>query len=160
MTRLWTGLVALLLAGAAMATPTPMPSDDTAAIKAVLAAYKTALERRDLTGVEALFAQRNEVIESGKVEGSYADYVTHHIGPELEHVERFTFENYAVTVEQVGDIAWATETYRYTIVLPDRADPIMRQGVATSVLQRQDGVWRIRALHSSSRAPKPAATTP
>lgn len=160
MTRYWTGLAALLLAGAVMAAPAQVTSDDTAAIRSVLATYKTALERRDLTGVEALFGQPNEVIESGKVQGSYADYVAHHIGPELEHVERFTFENYAVTVEQVGDIAWATETYRYTIVLPDRADPIMRQGVATSVLQRQDGVWRIRALHSSSRAPKPAETTP
>lgn len=157
MTRFWTGLAALLLAGATMAAPAAAASDDTAAIKAVLATYKTALERRDLTGVDALFAERNEVIESGKVEGSYADYVTHHIGPELGHIQQFTFDDYAVTVEQAGDIAWATETYRYTIVLPDRADPIVRQGVATTVLERQDGVWKIRAMHSSSRAPKPAA---
>lgn len=160
MTRLWTGLVALLLAGAAMAAPAPGSADDTVAIKAVLAAYKTALERRDLTGVDALFATRNEVVESGKVEGSYTDYVAHHIGPELGHIQRFTFEDYAVTVEQAGDIAWATETYRYTIVLPDRAEPIMRQGVATTVLERQEGGWKIRAMHSSSRAPKPPAVTP
>ncbi|KFN47092.1 SgcJ/EcaC family oxidoreductase [Arenimonas metalli] len=157
MTRFWTGLAALLLAGATMAAPAAAASDDTAAIKAVLATYKTALERRDLTGVDALFAERNEVIESGKVEGSYADYVTHHIGPELGHIQRFTFDDYAVTVEQAGDIAWATETYRYTIVLPDRADPIVRQGVATTVLERREGAWKIRAMHSSSRAPKPAA---
>ena len=157
MTRFWTGLAALLLAGATMAAPAAAASDDTAAIKAVLATYKTALERRDLTGVDALFAERNEVIESGKVEGSYADYVTHHIGPELDHIQRFTFDDYAVTVEQAGDIAWATETYRYTIVLPDRADPMVRQGVATTVLERREGAWKIRAMHSSSRAPKPAA---
>ena len=157
MTRFWTGLAALLLAGATMAAPAAAASDDTAASKAVLATYKTALERRDLTGVDALFAERNEVIESGKVEGSYADYVTHHIGPELGHIQRFTFDDYAVTVEQAGDIAWATETYRYTIVLPDRADPIVRQGVATTVLERREGAWKIRAMHSSSRAPKPAA---
>jgi uncharacterized protein (TIGR02246 family) len=157
MTRFWTGLAALLLAGATMAAPAAAASDDTAAIKAVLATYKTALARRDLTGVDALFAERNEVIESGKVEGSYADYVTHHIGPELGHIQRFTFDDYAVTVEQAGDIAWATETYRYTIVLPDRADPMVRQGVATTVLERREGAWKIRAMHSSSRAPKPAA---
>lgn len=157
MTRFWTGLAALLLAGATMAAPAAAASEDTAAIKAVLATYKTALERRDLTGVDALFAERNEVIESGKVEGSYADYVTHHIGPELGHIQRFTFDDYAVTVEQAGDIAWATETYRYTIVLPDRADPMVRQGVATTVLERREGAWKIRAMHSSSRAPKPAA---
>jgi uncharacterized protein (TIGR02246 family) len=160
MTRFWTGLAALLLAGATMAAPAAAASDDTAAIKAVLATYKTALERQDLTGVDALFAERNEVIESGKVEGSYADYVTHHIGPELGHIQRFTFDDYAVTVEQAGDIAWTTETYRYTIVLPDRADPIVRQGVATTVLERQEGAWKIRAMHSSSRAPKTPAATP
>lgn len=160
MARLRTGLAALLFVGAAMAAPPPVTSDDAEAIKAVLAAYKTALERRDLTGVDTLFAERNEVVESGKVEGAYADYVTHHIGPELGHIQQFTFEDYAVSVEQAGDIAWATETYRYTIVLPDRADPIVRQGVATSVLQRQDGTWKIRVLHSSSRVPKPAVATP
>ena len=57
MTRFWTGLAALLLAGATMAAPAAAASDDTAAIKAVLATYKTALERRDLTGVDALFAE-------------------------------------------------------------------------------------------------------
>lgn len=160
MTRLWTGLLALLLAGATLAAPAPAAPDDTAAITAVLAAYKTALERRDLTGVDALFAEQNEVIESGKVEGTYADYVTHHIGPELGHIQRFTFDDYAVRVTLAGDVAWATVTYRYTIVLPDRAEPIVRQGVATSVLERQDGAWKIRVLHSSSRAPKPAAATP
>lgn len=160
MTRFWTGLLALVVVGAAHAAPAPTAADDTTAITAVLAAYKSALERRDLTGVDALFAEQNTVIESGKVEGSYADYVTHHIGPELGHIQRFTFEDYAVTIHLAGDVAWATETYRYTLVLPDRPEPIVRQGVATSVLERQAGTWKIRTLHSSSRAPKPAASTP
>lgn len=152
--------MALVLAGAALAAPAPVTADDSAAIKAVLAAYKTALERRDLTGVDALFAAQNQVIESGKVEGSYADYVTNHIGPELAHIQQFGFEDYAVSIQQAGDIAWATETYRYTIVLQDRPEPIVRLGVATSVLERQGDTWKIRALHSSSRAPRPATTPP
>ncbi len=135
------------------ASPTPDP--DEAAVKAVLASYKSALERRDLAGTEALFADDNTVAESGKLEGSYLDYVAHHIGPELGHFKHFEFSDYAVRVERVGDVAWATETYRYVIELKDRAEPIERQGLSSTVLQRMEGGWKIRSMHSSSRAPKP-----
>lgn len=62
----------------------PARADDAARnvedVKAVLASYKHSLESLDLQGVEALFAPTNEVVESGKVEGSCADYRDHHIG--------------------------------------------------------------------------------
>ncbi len=135
-------------------------SADEAAVKTVLTGYKDALQRRDLAGVEALFAEENVVAESGKLEGSYRDYVEHHIGPELAHITRFAFSDYGVRVQGVGDVAWATETYRYVIELPDRAEPIERQGVSTTVLQRLDGTWKIRSMHSSSRVPKPATASP
>lgn len=128
---------------------------DDDAVKAVLESYKQALERRDLSGVEQLFAPDNEVVESGKVEGSYADYRDHHIGPELGHFESFAFSDYRVAVRIEGEMALATEMYRYTIRLKDKPDVIERQGVATSVLKRTDGEWRIVSMHSSSRTPKP-----
>ena len=52
-----------------------------------------------------------------------------------------------------GDVAIATETYSYTIVLPS-SETVERDGVATSVLKWTDGTWRIISLHSSSRKPK------
>lgn len=145
-------LVFLLGLGVGQLTNAATPEED---VKAVLAQYKTALEARDLTGVEALFAEPNEVIENGKVEGTYADYRDHHIGPELAHIESFAFTDYVVRVRFEGPVALSTETYRYTIRLKDTAEPIVRQGVATSVLTRADGHWKIASHHSSSRAPKP-----
>jgi len=127
------------------------------AVKKVLSDYKAALERLDLSGVERLFAQDNQVIESGKVEGTYADYLANHIGPELGHFRSFKFSDYKVSAHVQGDVAWATETYRYTITLKEDGKVIERQGVATSVLRRTDRGWRIVSTHSSSRAPKPAA---
>ena len=144
----------LLLVSPAVAAHTP---DDTAAVEAVLDSYKKALEARDLTGVEALFGADNVVLESGKLEGTYADYRDHHIGPELGHFESFQFSDYVVKVHVEGPVAWATETYRYTIHLKDKPEPIERQGVATSVLRKVDGQWRIVSMHNSSRAPKPPA---
>jgi hypothetical protein len=109
-----------------------------------------------MTGVDKLFAEENVVIENGKLKGSYADYLTNHIGPELGHFTSFSFSDYKPAVRVHGDVAWATETYRYKIVLKDGGNAIERQGVSTSVLHRTDAGWRIVSMHGSSRAPKPA----
>ena len=150
-------LAFLLLSTPGLATAQPAADADTVAVKAVLASYKSALERLDLAGVEQLFAPDNQVVESGKVEGGYADYRDHHIGPELGHFASFKFSDYTVAVRLEGPIALATETYRYSIRLKDKPEPIERQGVATSVLKKSDGQWQIVSTHSSSRAPKAQA---
>lgn len=156
--RVTISLVALLLLSAVICSARAADVAEDAAVKTVLSSYKTALERRDLTGVERLFAADNEVVESGKVEGDYAAYRDNHIGPELGHFVSFKFSDYAVKVRMEGPIALATETYRYTIVLKDKPEPIVRQAVATSVLKKSDGHWKIVSMHSSSRTPKPAPT--
>ncbi len=148
-------LIAFLLLSIAGSAPAQAHDDaDTVTVKSVLSSYKSALEKLDLTGVERLFATDNQVVESGKVEGGYADYRDNHIGPELGHFKSFKFSDYVVTVRMEGPIALATETYRYTIVLKDKPEPIERTGVATSVLKKSDGQWRIVSTHSSSRTPK------
>lgn len=151
-------LTALLFmgSGTVMAQSAMPATSDMEAVKTVLGSYKTALEGLDLTGVERLFADDNQVIESGKVEGTYADYLANHIGPELGHFESFSFSDYKAAVKVVDSVAWATETYRYTIRLKDKPELIERQGVASSVLNKQNGQWKIVSMHSSSRAPKPA----
>lgn len=127
------------------------PVSEADQVKAVLNAYKTALERLDLTGVDNLFAPENVVVESGKVEGSYADYLAHHIGPELAEFKTFRFSDYRVDVRIEGPVAIATETYTYRIELKTGGDPIARRGAATTVLKRMGGHWRILTTHSSSR---------
>ena len=150
-----TTVFAFLLVLSTSTNAKPRAEADAAEVKKVLGDYKSALERLDLNGVEQLFAKDNQVIESGKVEGSYADYLAHHIGPELGHFQSFKFSDYKVSIQIQGDIAWSTETYRYTIVLKEDAKVIERQGVATSVLRRTGKAWKIVSTHSSSRTPKP-----
>jgi len=147
----WVGLGAAHPAHAARAAA--IAASDEAEVKAVLKIYKSALEGLDLTGVELLFAAGNVVIESGKVEGSYADYLAHHIGPELADFKSFRFSDYAVDVWIDGDVAVATETYNYTIELKAGGPLIERRGAATSVLKRVDGRWLIFVTHNSSRRP-------
>lgn len=141
--------LALILAAPTHAAATP----DYRAATATLAQYKQAIERRDLAGVETLFAPDAQIFESGGVEGNFAHYRDHHLAPELKAFKSFTFSDYKISVRGEGEVALATETYTFTIVLTS-GETVVRAGVATSVLKWTDGQWRIISLHSSSRKPK------
>lgn len=127
-----------------------------AGIEAILADYRSAIERLDARGTEQLFAADSAVFENGGVEGTYANYLAHHLGPELGHFRSFRFADHGVDLWCDGDVAVATETYTYRIERTEGA-PIERRGVTTSVLRRSDGKWQIANMHGSSRAPRPAS---
>lgn len=121
-----------------------------AEVELVLSTYKDALESLDVSDTQSLFTQNSRIFETGKYEGSYSDYLAHHIGPELGHFESFTFSDYEVDVQFEGPVALASETYNYRIEIEGR-EPVERQGVATSALVQDDGEWRIAVMHNSSR---------
>ncbi|MCF6353275.1 MAG: nuclear transport factor 2 family protein [Cyclobacteriaceae bacterium] len=123
-------------------------------VKSVLRGYKTALENLNVDDTEKYFTSNSEILETGKVEGSYQDYIAHHIGPELSHFKSFTYNNYKVNVIVDGDYAFGTETYVYVIVLKEGERVIEKQGAATSVLHKEEGIWKIMKSHNSSRAVK------
>lgn len=118
-----------------------------------LSQYKLAMEKRDLAGVEALFAPDAQIFETGGIEGNFAHYRDHHLGPELKEFKSFIFRNYKISIRGEGDVAVATETYSFSIGLAN-GETIERDGVATSVLKWMNGKWQIINLHSSSRKPK------
>lgn len=126
---------------------------DESAVRAVLARYKSAIERLDVTGTKDLFTQDSTVFETGGVEGTYEEYLAHHLAPEMAAFRAFAFSNYRVTVRIEGNVALATETYRYRIETKS-GEIATRNGVATSALIRTTGGWKILSMHSSARKPK------
>lgn len=128
------------------------PSSDEAAVKAVLTAYNQALTSLDATKAKNLFTADSAVFESGGVEGTYAHYLEHHIGPEFAEFAEFSFRDYKVEVRLEPPVALATETYIYKIVLKEGGKVIEKKGVATSVLKKINGEWKIIQTHTSSRA--------
>jgi uncharacterized protein (TIGR02246 family) len=125
------------------------------AVKAVLKKYKEILESLDATKSYALFTEDSQVLEQGKIEGTYRDYIANHIGPELCHFSSFTFSEYEIEVQVDLPYAFTTETYIYNIVLKEDDRRIERKASATSILKKQEnGSWRIIKTHSSSRAVK------
>lgn len=123
----------------------------------VMKNYKDAIQSLTTDGTLALFTADATVFESGGSEGTYENYVGHHLGPELEYFESFTFTDYTIDVVVDMPFAFTSETYIYTIVITAdeekgrEARMIKKKGVATSVLKKIDGKWKITKTHSSSR---------
>jgi len=142
------------LAAQAVAGPaTAARRIDEAAVRAVLSQYKAAIERLDATGTERLFTADSTIFETGGVEGNYANYLSHHLGPELKAFKSFKFSDYKVAVRFEGPLALANETYNYRIVTA-KDEIAERRGVATSVLKKIGGRWKILSMHNSARKPK------
>ncbi|KHS49420.1 MAG: DUF4440 domain-containing protein [Zymomonas sp.] len=151
------GNALLLIASISVGTSAVAQQNGQEGVAAVLSAYKSAVERLDITGTDQLFAPDAVVVESGKVEGNFGAYRDHHLGPELKEFKSFAFGDYEVDIRLEGPIAVATETYTYRIVLKSD-EAIERLGVATSVLKWDGQAWRIISTHSSSRKPKQPAS--
>ena len=133
-------------------------STDKEGVISVMKSYKDALQNLTTEGTFELFTEDSKVFESGGVEGSYAHYIEHHLGPELGHFKSFTFSDYEIDVQVDEPYAFTTETYVYTIVLKpnDKGESrtIGKKGVATSILKKIDDKWKIIKTHSSSRNKK------
>ena len=131
--------------------PISPKTKDADAVKAVLKQYNSAVEKLNVTGTEKLFTTDSKVYESGGSEGNYAHYLEHHLSPELKEFKSFTYSDYKVEVQVDGNYAFATETYNYTIVVAKDNAEVKRKGVATSVLKKIKGEWKIMINHNSSR---------
>lgn len=125
--------------------------NDSDAVKAVLKQYNTAVEKLDVTGTEKLFTSDSKIYESGGNEGSYAHYLEHHLAPEMKEFKSFTFSDYKVDTTVSGEYAFSTETYNYKTVVAKDNKEFKRKGIATSVLRRINGEWKIKISHNSSR---------
>lgn len=161
--KLIIALASLAVSQAANAQPGPVElgyswaaidaATEEAAVKDVLSLYKSAIEKLDATGTEGLFAPDSAIFETGGVEGTYAQYLARHLGPELKAFKSFAFSHYRVIVRFEGPVALATETYNYRIETKS-GETAERRGVATSVLKKIDGQWKILSMHNSARKPK------
>lgn len=125
---------------------------DLAAVKTAVALYKQSLETLDAAKASHLFTADSQVFESGGVEGTYAHYLEHHIGPELAEFKEFTFRDYNLEVRLDLPFVITTESYIYRIIVKEDGRVVERQGVTTSLLKKINGQWKFLQTHSSSRA--------
>ena len=90
-------------------------------VLAVLQGYRASLSALDAPAAARFFWPDSQVFEQGGVEGDFARYLEHHLGPELLVFSAFEMIDPVVRVVVAGDTAYATETYRFRIAFKDAA---------------------------------------
>lgn len=132
---------------------TPQQRQDTeASPTAVARSYFEAMDQKDLSAAEALFAASSSIFETGGNEGNWAAYRDHHIGAELDAFARFEIslaepETDSSADDSMAFVAWPIE---YHIELKD-GRKIDSRGTVTFVLVKEESRFRIRHLHWSSK---------
>lgn len=136
--------IALACAGGVRAQAHP----DSASAVAAVAHYHDALAAGDSAMAVSLLSDDVIILESGAVE-TRAQYLGHHLGADMKASQGSKGVRTVIHVKVMGDAAF--------VVSKTATPPTGAQGSAGSemaelmVLSRTDGVWKIKAVHWSSR---------
>jgi ketosteroid isomerase-like protein len=124
---------------------------DAADIEAWLQGYDAAFNAKDLDALAAFYHPVVTIYEGGGINIGWVDYRDHHLGPELEEFEnlQFAHRETKVTLLSGGESAYATARYSLKAKMGER--DIDSEGLATYVLVKVDGGWKIGHSHTSSR---------
>jgi ketosteroid isomerase-like protein len=146
-------LFASAIAGAPSDKPAQGAQADSAVIVAVVDRYHQALSDGDTVTALSLLATDALILESGDIE-TRDEYRSHHLAADIEFARAVPSTRGQVRVTTRGDVAWATSTSTTQGVYRGRT--IDAQGAELMVLTREQGGWKIRAVHWSSHAMRPS----
>ena len=117
-----------------------------------LASYDEALNAKDLDKLGTFYEPNVTIFEGGGVNHGWVDYRDHHLGPELEAFEDLKFGHSAVRAFPLSaESAYVTAEYHLEARYKERDIDVT--GLATLLLVKKEGRWRIRHSHTSSRRP-------
>lgn len=145
-------------------SPAPMTmlvaaaQDESAAVAQWLDTYDAAFIAKDLDRLAAFYHPDVTIYEGAGINNGWADYRDRHLGPELKAFQNLQFKHsdIAVTIHPGGQSAYATSKYILKAKMGERE--IDSEGLASYVLIKTEGGWKIRHSHTSSRpARRPAA---
>lgn len=120
-------------------------------VVAVIDAFHAALVAGDSTTALSYLADDVTILESGGVENK-EHYRSGHLGGDMRFAQAVPRKRGEMEISIMGDVAWAHSTSITQGQMGNRE--INSQGAELMVLAREDGVWKIKAIHWSSRRRK------
>lgn len=135
----------------AVANPVIRTATDSTDVAATVHAFHAALQAGDSAAAMNLLAPDVVIQESGAVE-SRSVYAGHHLPGDMRFAQALPGVRSAQRVVVAGDVAWSTSASTTKGTYRDRQ--VNSAGAELMILSRSNGVWRIRAIHWSSRALK------
>ena len=117
-------------------------------VRAVADAFHAALAAGDSAAALSHLADDVTILESGGIEDK-EHYRSGHLAGDMRFARAVARERGEIEVSLVGDVAWAHSTSVTQGRMGDRE--INSQGAELMVLARESGIWKIKAIHWSSR---------
>jgi ketosteroid isomerase-like protein len=137
---------------AARETRAQRPLTDSAAAVRAVEQFHAAIAAADTAAVQRLLHASAVVLESGDLE-TRAEYFAHHLAADIAFARGVPSTRSLRSVTVRGDAAWVVATSRTTGKLENR--DVDSDGAELMVLRRDNGEWRIAAIHWSSRRHRP-----
>lgn len=121
-----------------------------AEVLAFFKAYDAAFNARDIDKLGTMYHPDVTVFEGGGIDRTWAAYRDGHLGPELKRFENLQWAHSDFEVHMLGDAAaYVTASYSIKYKMGER--DVDSGGIATHVLVKMDGVWRIRHSQTATR---------
>jgi uncharacterized protein (TIGR02246 family) len=130
-------------------------------ITAFFKTYDAAFNARDLDKLAALYHPDVTIFEGSGINRGWVDYRDNHLGPELKSFENLQWAHSNIVVHLLGpSAAYVTADYAIKYKSGDRA--VDSGGIATHVLVKEQGAWKIRHSHTAARrrAPEDSSNSP
>lgn len=119
-------------------------------VQAFFKAYDEAFNARDLNRLGTMYHPDVTVFEGAGVDRTWAAYRDNHLGPELKAFQDLSFAHSNVVVIVLGpDAAYVTADYSIKYTTGDRK--VDSGGIATHILVRESGAWKIRHSQTAAR---------
>jgi ketosteroid isomerase-like protein len=151
-------LFSMVILGFVLLSTASAQTSEEKAITTVLQQNATGFAKNDMPMVERVWANSDNVIvfEGGHANYGWADYRDNHLAPEMKEMKNTKYDFSDIRTKVSGNMAFAT--MKYEISGDIGARHVEGGGLATAVLEKIDGKWKIVHWHSS--APRRAAPTP
>jgi ketosteroid isomerase-like protein len=124
------------------------PEADSVAVRKVVEATASALQRGDFAALDSLYHDGVTVFEDGAAFRSWAEYRDARVAPGYESLRELRAELEAIAVRLAGSTAWVTCSYR--LAASRDGAPVVYHGLSTMVLRKSGGRWRIVHAHNST----------
>ena len=152
MTRTLTGITATVVILAGLVSVAAQSRD--AEVTAFFKTYDEAFNARDLQKLATMYHPDVTIFEGSGINRGWVDYRDNHLGPELKSFQDLQWAHSNIVVHMLGDSA-AYVTADYTIKYKTGDRVVDSGGIATHVLVKEQGAWKIRHSHTAARRRAP-----
>ena len=150
-------LVLLTAAAGSAIGATSAPAQESE-ITAFFKAYDAAFNAKDLNKLATLYHPDVTIFEGSGINRGWVDYRDNHLGPELKSFQNLQWAHANIVMHPLGDSA-AYVTAEYAIKYQMGEKPAVDSGgIATYVLVKEQGQWKIRHSHTAARRRAPAGS--